>query len=60
MEYPDIGLVVVAILDTGEEKLGYWDGTKWMQGVDYNPDDIELPGNIVSWKKDMSGIINGV
>lgn len=50
MEYPPIGLGVIAILDTGEEKIGYWDGTKWMQGVDDDPNDIEIVGNVVSWK----------
>lgn len=60
MIYPPIGLVVVAILDTGEEELGYWDGTKWMQGVDNDPNDIEISGNVVSWKEDTSGIIDGV
>jgi hypothetical protein len=60
MEYPDIGLNVVAILDTGEEKIGYWTGDIWMQGVDNDPVDIQMTGNVVSWKIDMSGIINGV
>jgi hypothetical protein len=50
MEYPPLGLGVIAILDTDEEKIGYWDGTKWMQGVDDDPNDIEMVGNVVSWK----------
>jgi hypothetical protein len=50
MEYPQLGLVVIVILDTGEEKFGYWDGTIWMEGVDDNPNDIEMTGNIVSWR----------
>ena len=60
MEYPPLGLVVIAILDTGEEKIGYWTGDIWMQGVDDNPTDIQMTGNVVSWKQDNSGIINGV
>lgn len=50
MEYPPIGQCVVAILDSGEEKYGYWNGTIWMQGVDYDPVDIPMQGNIVSWR----------
>lgn len=60
MEYPPIGLVISVTLDTGEEKLGYWNGTTWMEGVDYSSEDIEINRNVVSWKKDTSGIINGV
>lgn len=50
MEYPELGLVVTVTLDTGEEKLAYWNGSVWMEGVDNNPVDIELIGNVVSWK----------
>ena len=60
MEYPPLGLVVIVILDTGEEKNGYWTGDVWMEGVDNDPADIQMIGNIVSWKRDTSGIINGV
>ena len=51
MEYPPLGLVVTAILDTGEERLGYWNGSIWMEGVDYDPVDVEMPGNVVSWRE---------
>lgn len=51
MEYPPLGLVVTAILDTGEERLGYWNGTEWMEGVDYDPVDVQMPGNVVSWRE---------
>lgn len=50
MEYPQIGTNVCAILDTGEEKIGYWTGDMWMQGVDNDPDDIVMTGNVVSWR----------
>lgn len=50
MEYPPLGAVVIVILDTSEEKLGYWDGSIWMQGVDDNPIDIPIDGNVVSWR----------
>lgn len=51
MEYPALGLVVTVVLDTGEEKLGYWDGTVWMEGVDNSPVDVELTENVVSWRE---------
>lgn len=51
MEYPPEGLVVYATLDTNEEKLCYWNGSVWMEGVDNNPIDIELVGNVVSWRE---------
>jgi len=50
MEYPEIGLNVLVTLDTGEEKIGYWTGDIWMQGVDDNPTDIQIDGNVVSWR----------
>jgi hypothetical protein len=50
MEYPPLWLNVVAILDTGEEKIGYWTGDIWMQGVENDPVDIEMTGNVVSWR----------
>lgn len=50
MEYPPIGLQIVAILNTGEEKVAYWDGNKWMQGVENDPVDILLEENVVSWR----------
>jgi len=50
MEYPQLGTNVFVILDTGEEKIGYWNGETWMQGVDNNPDDIVLTGNVVDWR----------
>lgn len=50
MNYPDIGLDVVVILDTGEEKIGYWDGSIWMQGVENDSNDAELVGNVINWR----------
>lgn len=50
MEYPPLGLVVTVTLDTEEERLAYWNGTVWMEGVDNNPVDVEMTGNVVSWK----------
>jgi hypothetical protein len=51
MEYPPIGLVVKVVLNTGEEKYGYWTGTTWMEGVDNDPIDIEINENVISWRE---------
>lgn len=58
MEYPPLGLVVTAVLDTGEERIAYWDGTVWMEGVDNDPVDIVMTGNVVSWRKYGSALSN--
>jgi hypothetical protein len=50
MNYPDLGLNVIAVLEDGEEKIGYWNGDVWMQGVENNPIDIPIEENVVSWR----------
>lgn len=50
MNYPEIGLNVLVTLDNNQEIVGYWDGAKWMQGVDNDPIDIPIIENVVSWR----------
>jgi hypothetical protein len=49
MDYPILGQNVNIVYDDGTEDIGYWNGDIWMQGVDNDPNDIEIIKTVVSW-----------
>jgi hypothetical protein len=50
MEDPPIGQEVVVTLAGGGSCIAYWNGERWMQGVAYNPIDVPLDDEVVTWR----------
>lgn len=46
---PPLGQIVVVSLADGGTALAYWDGERWMVGVDNDPEDALLIGEVTGW-----------
>ena len=50
MEAPPLGQAVIVTLADGSELLAAWDGVQWTIGVDDDPIDATLPGEVAAWR----------
>lgn len=55
MDDPPLGQNVVVSLSDGGTALAYWDGERWMVGVDNDPEDIPLIGEVTGWALSTGG-----
>lgn len=49
MDEPPVGQNVRVTLPDGSTDWAYWDGTRWMVGVDDNPVDSPLGQEVIAW-----------
>jgi hypothetical protein len=47
--YPDIGVLVKIVMQSGAYFQGYWDGDRWYIGVDSNQFDAPLDQDLIAY-----------
>lgn len=51
---PPLGQNVVVTLADGGTSFAYWDGERWMVGVENDPQDAPLGAEVISWALNTS------